>query len=132
MYGFPTQTVQDTVDAVELVRQLFAEGCVQSAFWHRFTATAHSPVGRAPELFGIRLRPPPAITFAKNDVLFDDPTGVDHDRFTEGLRRAVYNYMHGVGLEADPRTWFSTGRRGAKLPPPTVSPDRIRRALTAR
>ncbi len=32
MYGFPTQTVQDTVDALEYVRQLFAEGCIQSGF----------------------------------------------------------------------------------------------------
>ena len=33
MYGFPTETAQDTIDALERVRQLFAEGCVQSAFW---------------------------------------------------------------------------------------------------
>ncbi|MDP1905996.1 MAG: radical SAM protein, partial [Pseudomonadota bacterium] len=34
MYGFPTQTVQDTVDALEYVRQLFAAGCIQSGFFH--------------------------------------------------------------------------------------------------
>ena len=55
MYGFPTETAQETVDALERVRQLFAEGCIQSAFWHRFAATAHSPIGREPE----RLRNPP-------------------------------------------------------------------------
>ncbi|MEJ7600090.1 MAG: radical SAM protein, partial [Kofleriaceae bacterium] len=97
MYGFPTETAQDTIDALERVRQLFAEGCVQSAFWHRFTATVHSPIGRAPELFGIRLRPAPTITFARNDVAFDDPTGCDHDFFADGLRKALYNYMHGIG-----------------------------------
>jgi radical SAM superfamily enzyme YgiQ (UPF0313 family) len=137
MYGFPTETAQDTVDALERVRQLFAEGCLQSAFWHRFTATAHSPIGKNPELFGIRLRPAPT-TFARNDVAFDDPTGCDHEFFSAGLRKAVYNFMHGVGLDADPRSWFERpaprrrGRAGAKIPQvprASVPPDLIRRAL---
>jgi hypothetical protein len=46
MYGFPTQTVQDTVDALEYVRQLFENGCIQSGFFHRFACTVHSPVGK--------------------------------------------------------------------------------------
>jgi hypothetical protein len=46
MYGFPTQTVQDTVDALEYVRQLFDTGCIQSGFFHRFACTVHSPVGQ--------------------------------------------------------------------------------------
>ncbi|HEU4733754.1 MAG TPA: radical SAM protein [Kofleriaceae bacterium] len=135
MYGFPTQTAQDTIDALERVRQLFAEGCLQSAFWHRFTATVHSPIGRAPELFGIRLRPAPGPAFARNDVAFDDPTGCDHDRFSAGLRKAVYNFMHGLGLDADPRTWFERpGRRARsaaqpRIPRASVPPDLIRRAL---
>src|SRR5678816_530861 len=79
MYGFPTETVQETVDALEYVRQLFEEGCLQSAYWHRFSATAHSPVGRNPEAFGIRLLPEPAVTFARNELDFVDPTGTDHD-----------------------------------------------------
>src|SRR6185436_18550357 len=135
MYGFPTETAQDTVDALERVRQLFAEGCVQSAFWHRFAATAHSPIGRAPELYGIRLRAAPPPAFAHNDVAFDDPTGCDHEFFAAGLRKAVYNFMHGVGLDADPRSWFERpaarrrGRAGTKIPQVSVPPDLIRRAL---
>jgi radical SAM superfamily enzyme YgiQ (UPF0313 family) len=135
MYGFPTETAQDTIDALERVRQLFAEGCVQSAFWHRFTATVHSPIGRAPELFGIRLRRAPPTVFARNDVAFDDPTGCDHDFFAAGLRKAVYNFMHGLGLDADPRSWFERpGRRSRssaapKIPRVTVPADLIRRAL---
>jgi hypothetical protein len=135
MYGFPTETAQDTIDALERVRQLFAEGCVQSAFWHRFTATVHSPIGRAPELFGIRLRPAPPPAFARNDVAFDDPTGCDHDLFAAGLRKAVYNFMHGLGLDADPRSWFERPARrsrssgGTKIPRVTVPADLIRRAL---
>ncbi|HUS27671.1 MAG TPA: radical SAM protein [Kofleriaceae bacterium] len=126
MFGFPTETAQETLDSLERVRQLFAEGCIQSAFWHRFAATAHSPIGQKPELYGIKPRKPPTITFAKNDVEFDDPTGTDHDFFAPGLRKAIYNYMHGLGLDADPRTWF--GKR-TKLAKSTVPPDLVRRAL---
>jgi radical SAM superfamily enzyme YgiQ (UPF0313 family) len=132
MYGFPTETAQDTVDALERVRQLFEEGCIQSAFWHRFTATTHSPIGKQPELYGITLRKQPAVTFAKNDLAFDDPTNVDHDFFAEGLRRAIYNYMHGLGLDEDPRAWFRTARDKKKrvaVPATTVPRDLIRRAL---
>ena len=139
MYGFPTETVQDTVDALERVRQLFAAGCIQSAYWHRFTATAHSPIGLNPDAYGITLRPPENILFAHNDVEFDDPVGTDHDLLGSGLRKALYNYMHGVGLEVDVREWFDPpqgarskggrrgGRRGALIgvPRTTVPPDLI-------
>src|SRR3954462_15973972 len=79
MYGFPTQTEQETIDALERVRQLFEEGCIQSAYWHRFAATAHSPIGLAPDRFSIRLRGEPTVSFARNEVAFDDPVGTDHD-----------------------------------------------------
>jgi hypothetical protein len=134
MYGFPSETEQDTVDALERVRQLFAAGCIQSAYWHRFAATAHSPIGMAPHEYGITLRPPADPQFAHNDVAFDDPTGTDHDYLGAGLRKALYNYMHGVGLDADVREWFderpARGRRGtARVPRTTVPPDLIERSL---
>ena len=44
--------------------------------------------------------------FAVNDIAFKDPVGTDHDFLGGGLRKALYNYMHGVGLEADVREWF--------------------------
>jgi len=106
MYGFPTQTVQDTVDALEYVRQLFAEGCIQSGFFHRFACTVHSPVGQDPAAYGVSLEPLPPISFAKNDVGFIDPTGTDHDALGHGLKKALYNYMHGIGLDDDVRNWF--------------------------
>jgi Radical SAM superfamily len=116
MYGFPTQTLQDTVDALETVRQLFAAGCIQSGFWHRFACTVHSPVGRHPERYGVTLRPLPPGAFAKNDVGFDDPTGTDHERLGAGLRKALYNYMHGIGLDEDVRAWFDHPVPKAKVP----------------
>ena len=106
MYGFPTQTVQETVDALEYVRQLFENGCIQSGFFHRFICTVHSPVGLNPQEYGIELIPLPEVTFAKNDVAFIDPTGVDHDALGQGLKKAIYNYMHGVGFEINSQSWF--------------------------
>jgi hypothetical protein len=117
MYGFPTETEQETVDALERVRQLFDQGCIQSAFWHRFAATAHSPIGLHPKRFGIRLLAEPT-TFARNEIPFEDPTGADHDFLGRGLRKALYNYMHGVGLDTDVRSWF------AGEPPPARAKGR--------
>ncbi len=123
MYGFPSQTVQETIDSLERVRQLFAEGCIQSAFWHRFSATVHSPIGKNPEKFGIKIFPKKS-TFAQNDLAFEDSTGCDHDQFTQGLNKAIFNYMYGVGLEEDVRTWFDI-----PLPKPKVDHDFIKRSL---
>ena len=106
MYGFPTQTVQETIDALDYVRQLFESGCIQSGFFHRFTCTVHSPVGQNPEEYGITLAELPSVSFAKNDIAFIDPSGVDHDALGIGLKKAIYNFMHGVGLEREVHTWF--------------------------
>ena len=124
MYGFPTQTVQDTVDALEYVRQLFEEDCIQSGFFHRFTCTGHSPVGKNPKDYGVKLVPLPPVSFAKNDVDFIDPTGVDHDSLGVALNKALYNFMHGVCLEDDVRSWFDQ-----KVPRSTVPRDFIAEAL---
>jgi radical SAM superfamily enzyme YgiQ (UPF0313 family) len=127
MYGFPTQTEQDTVDALEYVRQLFEQGCIQSGFFHRFVCTVHSPVGQHPHDYGVTLLPLPASRFARNDVGFIDPTGTDHDAMGRGLKKAIYNYMHGVGLEADVRSWFDV-----RVPKATVKKASIAKALRLR
>jgi len=106
MYGFPTQTVEDTVESLEFVRRLFAEGWIRSAYWHRFALTVHSPAYRNPKTFKIRIgkaRTPP---FAWNEAAFTDPSGVDHAALGACLQRAVYNYRHGLMLDADVREWF--------------------------
>lgn len=127
MYGFPTQTVQETVDALEYVRQLFENGCIQSGFFHRFICTVHSPVGLNPQEYGIELVPLPEITFAKNDISFIDPTGVDHDLLGQGLRKALYNYMHGVGFDIKARSWFDG--LGITIPKTTVPKNFVENAL---
>jgi len=130
MYGFPTQTVQDTVDALEYVRQLFENGCIQSGFFHRFTCTVHSPVGQNPQAYGVQLIPLPEVRFAKNDVGFIDPTGTDHESLGLGLKKALYNYMHGVGLEEDVRAWFDLPQ--GRCPKPRVAKHAIAGALQTR
>ncbi len=137
MYGFPTQTVQDTVDALEYVRQLFENGCIQSGFFHRFACTVHSPVGLNPEEYGIELIPLPPVSFGKNDIGFIDPTGVDHDVLGLGLKKAIYNFMHGIGVEEDVRSWFQDAinehargpNAGFKIPKSTVPRQKITKAL---
>ncbi|WP_114639683.1 B12-binding domain-containing radical SAM protein [Polynucleobacter necessarius] len=127
MYGFPTQTIQETVDSLEYVRQLFENGCIQSGFFHRFTCTVHSPVGQNPQEYGIELQPLPDITFAKNDVAFIDPTGVDHDVLGLGLKKAIYNFMHGVGFDHEAHTWFEG--LDLRIPKTSVSKNYISNAF---
>jgi hypothetical protein len=127
MYGFPTQTLQDTVDALEYVRQLFENGCIHSGFFHRFACTVHSPVGQEPEAYGIQLIPNPAVTFGENDIAFIDPTGTDHNLLGLGLKKAIYNFMHGIGLENDVRSWFDLPK--GTCPKPRVARQAISRAL---
>lgn len=127
MYGFPTQTVQETIDALEYVRQLFENGCIQSGFFHRFICTVHSPVGMNPQDYGVELVPLPEITFAKNDVAFIDPTGVDHDALGLGLKKALYNYMHGIGFDINVRSWFDG--LGLSIPKTTIPKNFIENAL---
>ena len=127
MYGFPTQTVQDTVDALEYVRQLFLHGCIQSGFFHRFACTVHSPVGMNPQDYGVTLIPLPEGSFARNDIGFVDPTGTDHDVLGQGLKKAIYNYMHGLGLEDDVRVWFDLPK--GQVPKPRVKKNAIAQAL---
>ena len=126
MYGFPTQTAQDTVDALEYVRQLFAAGCIQSGFFHRFTCTVHSPVAKHPENYGVTLSAPLQTTFANNDINFTDATGIDHDMYGAALKKALYNYMHGIGLDIDVREWF---KHGETVPRTLVPPKLVERAL---
>lgn len=119
MYGFPTQTIEETVDSLEVVRQLFLNDCIHSAYWHRFMCTAHSPVGLNPEKYNIELLPietPSTGLFAKNTVDYVDKTRPDLDMLGDALRKAVYNYMHGIGLEEDVRAWFDVDVKKASVP----------------
>ncbi|MCE7071431.1 radical SAM protein [Dyadobacter sp. CY327] len=124
MYGFPTQTAQETIDSLEMVRQLFQAGIVQSGFWHRFAMTAHSPVGLHPEAFDVMRIGPNVGDFANNDLEHDNPSGANHDLFGEGLRKSLFNYMHGVCLDFPHSRWFDF-----KVPPTSIPPNYIEKSI---
>ncbi|OFX57517.1 MAG: radical SAM protein [Bacteroidetes bacterium GWB2_41_8] len=124
MYGFPTQTVQETIDSLEVVRQLFEAGVVQSGFWHQFALTAHSPVGQYPDKFRIKIENEKPGSFANNDLIFSDATRINHEQFSEGLRKSLFNYMHGICFDFPLQDWF-----GFKVPRTTIPPDFIRKAI---
>ncbi|HAK79550.1 MAG TPA: radical SAM protein [Runella sp.] len=124
MYGFPTQTAQETIDSLEMVRQLFENGVLQSGFWHRFAMTSHSPVGLAPDAFDVQRIGPSFGGFADNDLYHDDPKGANHDLYSEGLRKSLFNYMHGVGFDIPLSKWFDS-----KVPTTTIPPNYIQRQM---
>ena len=125
MYGFPTQTIQETVDSLEMVRQLFALDIINSGFWHQFSLTAHSPIGLHPKEYGV-LPNYKEITFANNDVEFKDVTGIDHSKFSYGLKKSIFNFMHGIGFDVDLQEWFDF-----KIPSTTIHPYFIEDCLTS-
>ncbi|RMZ58267.1 radical SAM protein [Chryseobacterium nematophagum] len=123
MYGYPTQTIQETVDSLEMVRQMFEMGILQSGFWHQFAMTAHSPVGIDPESFGVTPIKK-EILFANNDIDFKDKTGIDHSAFSFGLKKSLFNYMHGINFELPLKEWFDF-----KIPNTNIHPDYIHDCL---
>lgn len=116
MYGFPTQTVQETIDSLEMVRQLFEMGVLQSGFWHQFAMTAHSPVGMYPEKFGVLKETEVLGSFANNDIVHIDKTGTDHDAFSYGLKKSLFNYMHGICFDFPLQDWFDFKVPRTKIP----------------
>ena len=125
MYGFPTQTEQETVDAMEVVRQMFEQGILSSGFWHRFVLTRHSRVYQDPEHYGVIIPPlPPGPIFATNDLPHEDPGGADPDRFDRGLVHALHSWMKTEQFERPVHVWFDP-----PLLPTTEQPSRIKRAL---
>lgn len=124
MYGFPTQTAQETIDSLEMVRQLFENGILQSGFWHQFAMTAHSPVGMYPEQFKVEKVNAEIGAFANNDIEHIDSTGAEHSLFSEGLKISLFNYMQGAGFDIPLADWFDT-----KVPGTTIPQNYIERVI---
>jgi radical SAM superfamily enzyme YgiQ (UPF0313 family) len=124
MYGFPTQTAQETIDSLEMVRQMFQTGILQSGYWHQFAMTAHSPVGLHPAKYKVKRVNELVGSFANNDLEHEDPTGADHETFSFGLKKSLLNFMYGACLDKPLQSWFDM-----KVPKTTVAPDYIAKAL---
>lgn len=129
MYGFPSQTAQETVDSLEIVRQLFAEGCLHSAFWHRFALTEYSPIARNPAAYGIEpvdVPEPREGWFAFNVVKYEETNAAVHRSLGQGLQRAVQAFMLGEGLTTDVRTWLV-----GDFDAPSIPSDAVRSWIAA-
>jgi radical SAM superfamily enzyme YgiQ (UPF0313 family) len=108
MYGFPTQTARETIESLEVVRSLFADNYLHSAFWHRYAMTIHSPSGQYPESVGAKKTQDQLNAFANNEVPFSTSNEIDLEFYGNALRIATYNYMQGAGFDRDVRSWFKT------------------------
>ncbi len=108
MYAYPTQTVQETIDSLEMVRQMFAAGILKSGFWHHFALTVHSPIAKEPKKYGISIDQKEAGPFANNDLLYRNLQKIDHEQFSEGLKKSLFNYMHGLMFEKEVHLWFES------------------------
>lgn len=126
MYGFPTQTIQETIDSLEMVRQMFELGILQSGFWHQFALTAHSPIGLNSKDYNIKPNLE-EISYANNDIQFKDTTGIDHSKFSFGLKKSIYNFMQGVGFDLPLNEWFNF-----KIPRTRIKNRYIYSCLTTR
>ncbi|MGM9795770.1 MAG: B12-binding domain-containing radical SAM protein [Candidatus Aphodosoma sp.] len=114
MYGFPSQTEAELFDSLGRVRDLFAEGLIQSAFWHRYAMTCHSSSGKNPESVGAKAVEQKDNPFANNEIPFIDPLGIDWEKWNDGLNLATYNYMRGTGFDVPLKQWFSFLKNGRK------------------
>ena len=124
MYGFPTQTLPETVDAMEVVRQLFQAELIGSAFWHRYAMTVHSPSGQNPEAFEVRVKNKQPNSFANNEIHFAEDRQYNVAAAGESLRTATYNYMHQVGFNKPAHKWFE-GKAPETTHEPTLVTDQL-------
>lgn len=124
MYGFPTQTAQETVDSLDVVRQMFEAGIIQSGFWHQFAMTVHSPIGLNPAQFKVSIENDKCGKFANNDRIHQDPLGTNHPKFSDGLQKSLYNFMHDIGFEMPLQDWFEF-----KIPRTTIPHNLINETI---
>ncbi|MDD5151369.1 MAG: radical SAM protein, partial [Flavobacterium sp.] len=62
--------------------------------------------------------------FANNDINFVDNTGIDHDKFSFGLKKSLFNFMHGICFDYELQEWFDF-----KISKTKIHPDFISNAL---
>ena len=63
--------------------------------------------------------------FANNEVPYDEPGGDDHDRWGNGLRVALYNYMNSTGFDLPLKEWFNFN-----TPRPSIAPNHVVESLS--
>lgn len=119
IYGFPGETPQTCIDGVEVLRQLMQRRLLHSGFFHNLSVTAHSPMGRNPELFKVRLHDE-FRGFGRYSIPFEYADGERHtSQDFQALQRVINAYAKGGYLDQDVN---ETVRHfgGAAFPAPSI------------
>lgn len=130
MYAFPTQTAGEALSALERVRDWFRRDLLQSAFYHRFALTVHSPIAREPHRFGIEVAPECGRRrriFRRNEIDYREPGAPDWDRIGSALQLAVSNFQEGRGLNRSAAFWLRFAEKSATPPSATENKKVISR-----
>ena len=125
IYGYWKESPQDLINSMETLRQFYANGLLDSSFWHKFVLTRHSRIykewreGKYPELHPIDpAEKSNAPLFAKNGLHF---AGEEKSaKYGPGLEVSLNEWMHGNHLNRPVQKWFSFA-----VPAPTVAKDFI-------
>ena len=126
IFGYWNESEQDLINSMETLRQFFAEGLLDSSFWHKFTLTRHSKVydewkkGMHKDLCPEEIKG--SGLFAKNALHFKGEE--KSEKFSDGLNLALQSWMHGERLNMSVNKWFNF-----KTPLPTVPKDLIQKAI---
>ncbi|HKL87163.1 MAG TPA: radical SAM protein, partial [Treponemataceae bacterium] len=129
IYGYWNESEQDVIDSAEVMRQIFATGLVDSAFWHKFVLTRHSRVyqewqggmhrGSSENPLARDLSPiDEKGDFADNDLRFVGEE--ESSRYTIPLESALQAWMHGESLDDPVKKWFPYS-----MPSPRIAKDLI-------
>lgn len=125
IFGFWNQTEQDLIDSMETLRQLFAAGLLDSAFWHKFSLTLHSTVyrewleGKHPELKPIVNSD---TQFAENSIQFEGEE--KSEKYSAPLNAALDMWMNGEKLKKNVESFFPY-----KMPRPSIPADYVERLI---
>lgn len=121
IYGFWNDTPQSIIDSMETLRQFFAAGLLDSAFWHKFVLTRNSTVYNQWQKDGtmeLVSSEEASSAFARNNLHFKGEE--KFNKFGTPLELALNSWMHGERLDQHVQKWFNF-----QVPKPSVSRDFI-------
>jgi len=124
MYGFPTQNELEIINSFELVRQFFKNKLIDSAFWHLFTLTIHSPIAKDIQNYDIKILNSQKYKFANNNLVHRNLSGMNFYKYSKGLDKSLYNYMQNLGINNTLQTWFDF-----HIPKTTIKRNEIKNIL---
>ena len=120
IYGFWYDTPQSIIDSMETLRQFFAAGLLDSAFWHKFVLTRNSSVYDSLKDRVKENKQSKAL--AKNNVHFEGEE--KYEKYGLPLESALDAWMHGDKLEMKVQKWFDF-----PMPSPSIQRDYIEKII---